>query len=111
MQVAQSVWQLVQVVSEALNWLLEQVVQAWGVGLFGFTFPATQVLHWEAPAAAQVAQSVWQFVQVFTSALYWLEAQLVQDPFVGWAVFTLSAAEQVRQSLAVAPPEQVAQSP
>ena len=68
-QVAQSPWQGEQVVSEALYWLEVQSVQLPGVGEFAFTLFAMQVLHLSAPTSLQVAQSEWQVVHVFSSAL------------------------------------------
>ena len=56
----------------------------------------------------QVRQSPWQFVQVVSEALNWLEAQGVQLPGVGLVGLTFPAT-QVRHWFEAAP-EQVEQS-
>ena len=70
-----------------------------------------QLRHWFEAAPEQVAQSELQAVQVEDEDLNSLEAQEVQAPLVGRVRITLAESEQLKQSLAVFPPEQVAQSP
>jgi hypothetical protein len=85
-----------------------QVVQAWGVGEFGFTLFAVQVLQSEAVPPEQVAQSPWQPVHVVSLALNWLLVQSVQLPGVGEFAFTFIAIQGLHS--VAAGPEQVAQS-
>jgi hypothetical protein len=81
-------WQLEQVVSEALYWFELQSWQESGVGEFGLTFMAMQVLQFDDSGPEQVAQSEWQAVQVFSSLLNSLEAQATHVPVPGWLGFT-----------------------
>ena len=57
--------------------------------------PSPQDRQLEEVPPVQVKQFPWQFVQVFTSALNWLEAQLVHEPALGWLAWILAESVQV----------------
>ena len=83
-QVAQSAWQEEQVLISALCWLEGQEVHAPAEGwLARILEESEQDKQSFAVAPEQVWQSAWQLEQVFTSALNWLEEQLVQAPAEG----------------------------
>ena len=99
------VWQ-----DDPVQWLKvappEQVTQAelqrWHEFEERYRFEAQERQFDEVPPE-QVRQVESQFVQVFTSALNWVERQEVQAPAEGWLARILLESEQLRQSLEVAP--------